>query len=135
MMACCDSRPVARVKHASALATLFQALADETRLRILALLAESPDGPETERCVCHIHAGLALPQPAVSRHLATLRTAGLVAARRRGVWMYYRLVRPSDPVLVAVVDAALHALSHVDGTARDRVRTALAVVAAPGPAA
>lgn len=135
MQTCCDSRPVARVKHAAALVTLYQALADETRLRILGLLADSPDGPESERCVCHIHAGLGLPQPAVSRHLAYLRKSGLVTARRHGIWMHYRLVRPADPVLAAVVDAALHALGHVDGTARDRVRTALAVLATPAPAA
>lgn len=129
---CCTAAAVPRVKHASALATLYQALADPTRLRMLAILADAPGG---ELCVCHIHGGLALSQPTASRHLATLRRAGLVAARRDGIWMHYRLVRPADPVLAAVVDAAVHALGHVDGTTRDRTRTARAIESTPPPAA
>lgn len=64
---------------------IFKALADETRLRILALLFEG------ELCVCDLVALLRLPQSTVSRHLAYLRTSGLVCDRREGVWMYYRL--------------------------------------------
>jgi len=56
----------------------LKALADRTRLRILALLGNN------EVCVCHIHDSLGLPQPTVSRHLAYLRRAGLVAVRRDG---------------------------------------------------
>ena len=55
--------------------SLFKALADKTRLSILALLGNN------EVCVCHIHDSLGLPQPTVSRHLAYLRKSGLVAAR------------------------------------------------------
>ncbi len=66
-------------------ARIFKALADETRLRILALLTSG------ELCVCDLMAALELPQSTVSRHLATLRNAGLVVDRRQGVWMYYRL--------------------------------------------
>jgi ArsR family transcriptional regulator, arsenate/arsenite/antimonite-responsive transcriptional repressor len=44
-----------------------------------------------ERCVCEIHGALATPQPKVSRHLGVLRQAGLVLARRNGVWMHYRI--------------------------------------------
>jgi ArsR family transcriptional regulator len=132
MSTCCTTQPAPRVKHAAALATLYQALADPTRLRVLAILADAPGG---ELCVCHIHGGLAISQPTVSRHLATLRRAGLVAARRDGIWMHYRIARPDDPVLAAVVDAALHALGHVDGTTRDRTRTARVVESAPTPAA
>ncbi|MBW6511511.1 MAG: metalloregulator ArsR/SmtB family transcription factor [Desulfuromonadaceae bacterium] len=66
-------------------ARLFKALADETRLRILALLLEG------ELCVCELIAALELPQSTVSRHLATLRNCGWVTDRRHGVWMYYRL--------------------------------------------
>lgn len=135
MATCCTPARAPRVKHAAALAGLYQALSDPTRLRILAILADAPAGTSGELCVCHIHAGLNLSQPTVSRHLATLRRAGLVTARRRGVWMHYRLVRPDDPVLAAVVDAALHALGHVDGTTRDRARTARAAEAAPPPIA
>jgi len=70
---------------------LFRALADETRLRIVALLSHG------ELCVCHLEAALRLSQPKVSRHLATLRAAQVVEDRRDGSWVYYRLVRQGDP--------------------------------------
>ena len=58
------------------LETVFKALADKTRLRILALLGSD------EVCVCHLHDTLGVPQPTVSRHLAYLRRTKLVDARR-----------------------------------------------------
>ena len=64
---------------------VFRALADRTRLRILALLAGG------EVCVCEIHESLGLPQPTVSRHLAYLRSAGLVTGRKEGLWVHYNL--------------------------------------------
>jgi ArsR family transcriptional regulator, arsenate/arsenite/antimonite-responsive transcriptional repressor len=64
----------------------FEALADPIRRRILALLLDAD-----ERCVCELHGALATPQPKVSRHLGVLREAGLVLARRNGVWMHYRI--------------------------------------------
>jgi len=67
---------------------LFKALADETRLRILNLVAHR------ELCVCHIVEALGLGQSKVSRHLAHLRNAGLVNDRREGLWMYYSLAEP-----------------------------------------
>ena len=67
------------------LAQTFKALSDETRLRILTLLTHG------ELCVCDLMAVLLLPQSTVSRHLAYLRNSGLIADRRDGVWMYYRL--------------------------------------------
>lgn len=66
-------------------ARLFKSLADETRLRILALLGRG------ELCVCDLMTVLDLPQSTVSRHLACLRNADWVDGRRQGVWMYYRL--------------------------------------------
>ncbi len=63
----------------------FRAVSDRTRLRILNLLQGG------EICVCHIVAVLESPQPTVSRHLAYLRKAGLVVARKEGLWMHYRL--------------------------------------------
>jgi ArsR family transcriptional regulator len=98
------------------LATLertFQALGDQTRLRILALLATG------EVCVCHIHDSLDLPQPKVSRHLAYLRRAGLVEARKDGLWVHYRLAEVPDPVSRTVRDAVTHALWHVETVRRD----------------
>ena len=69
---------------------LFKALADETRLRIVALLSHG------ELCVCHLEEALRLSQPKVSRHLATLRAAGVVEDRRDGSWVYYGLIRQAD---------------------------------------
>ncbi len=65
---------------------LFTALSDPTRLRSLVLLAQAG-----ELCVCDLVAVLDMVQPKISRHLATLREAGLVRDRRRGVWVHYRL--------------------------------------------
>jgi len=96
------------------LETLFKALADRTRLRILALLGNN------EVCVCHIHDSLGLPQPTISRHLAYLRKSGLVSARRDGVWMHYQVSRSLNPVIQAVVGAAVDALQRVPGTTQDR---------------
>ena len=96
------------------LEVVFKALADTTRLRILALLGNN------EVCVCHIHDTLGLPQPTVSRHLAYLRRAGLVDARRDGVWMHYQTARSLDPAVQTVLDAAVDALTHVPTTTEDR---------------
>ena len=93
---------------------LFKALADKTRLRILALLGNN------EVCVCHIHDSLGLPQPTVSRHLAYLRKCGLVAARRDGVWMHYQVSRSLGPVIQRVVAAAVDALEQLPATTQDR---------------
>jgi len=72
------------------LALLFAALADRTRLRLLNLMAGR------EVCVCYFVGILRQSQPKVSRHLAYLRRAGVVAARREGKWMHYRIVAPAD---------------------------------------
>jgi ArsR family transcriptional regulator len=96
--------------------TLFKALADETRLRILGLLLTG------EVCVCDIHESLRIPQSKASRHLAYLRRSGLVDTRREGLWIHYRLGRLADPVLGAIVDAVRHALSHLDVVRKDAER-------------
>jgi ArsR family transcriptional regulator, arsenate/arsenite/antimonite-responsive transcriptional repressor len=96
------------------LQNLFKALADKTRLRILALLGNN------EVCVCHIHDSLGVPQPTVSRHLAYLRKSGLVAARRDGVWMHYQVSRSLSPVVQDVVAAAVSALQQLPATTQDR---------------
>ena len=132
MQSCCVTTPAPRVRNAAALTGLYQALADATRLRILAILAQqSPEGPNGELCVCHIHDSLGVSQPTASRHLAYLRKSGLVEARREGVWMHYRIVRPDDPVVATVFDAALHALGHADSTAKDLARLARVATSAP----
>lgn len=98
------------------IASLFQALGDETRLRILGLLLTG------EVCVCHIHESLAISQPKASRHLAYLRRAGLVETRKEGQWVYYRLGTLPDPVITTLRDAALHALGHAASLRRDVTR-------------
>ena len=96
--------------------TFFKALADATRLRILGLLLTG------EVCVCHIHESLKIPQPKASRHLAHLRKSGLVAARRDGLWMHYRLAELPDPVLQTLGETVRHALTHLDAVHRDADR-------------
>ena len=98
------------------LEAVFKALADETRLRILGLLLTG------EVCVCHIHESLKIPQPKASRHLAYLRSAGLVETRRDGLWVNYRMATLADPVLGAISDAVRHALTHVDLVRKDADR-------------
>ena len=93
--------------------SLFKALADETRLRILGLLLAG------EVCVCDIHETLKIPQPKASRHLAYLRRAGLVDTRRDGLWIHYRVGKLADPVMAPIVDAVRHALAHVEAVRRD----------------
>src|SRR3954470_3256500 len=96
------------------LENVFKALADKTRLRILALLGNN------EVCVCHLHDSLGLPQPTVSRHLAYLRKSGLVAARRDGVWMHYQVSRSLSPVIRGIVVAAVNAVQQLPTTTQDR---------------
>lgn len=118
---CCAAASTPQIKELDALTSVYAALADPTRLRILSLLGQD------EICVCHIHASLDVPQPTASRHLAYLRKSGLVEARRDGIWMHYRLAPIHNPVIASVVKAALHALTHAAISARDgrRLRVAL----------
>ena len=113
---CCSAVAAPKVKDLEALTQIYAALADPTRLRILALLRDG------EICVCHIHASLNVPQPTASRHLAYLRKAGLVDARREGIWMHYRLTPIANPVIATVVASALHALSHTAVSVSDERR-------------
>lgn len=84
---------------------LFQSLSDPTRLRSVVLLAR-----EGELCVCEFTHALGVVQPKVSRHLALLREAGVVADRRQGQWVYYRLhpdlPRWAQDVIAAAVEGA-----------------------------
>jgi ArsR family transcriptional regulator len=120
---CCTAKPTPKVKDLEALTKVYAALADPTRLRILSLLGEG------EICVCHIHASLDVPQPTASRHLAYLKKSGLVEARRDGIWMHYKMAEITNPVVAAVVKAALHALTHTDISAKDERRLQVALKA------
>jgi ArsR family transcriptional regulator len=80
---------------------LFRALADRTRLRLLNLIADR------EICVCCFVDILGDSQPKISRHLAYLRNAGIVAARRQGRWMHYRLALPQDGAATSILKETL----------------------------
>jgi ArsR family transcriptional regulator, arsenate/arsenite/antimonite-responsive transcriptional repressor len=86
MQRCCPPASVA-VASFEEEATLFKAVGDAYRLRILATLAATSQ----EVCVCDFTEALPLNQPAVSHHLRVLREAGLVTCERRGTWVYYKL--------------------------------------------
>lgn len=99
----------------SDLVTLFHALADRTRLRLLNLLSGG------ELCVCYLVEVLGEAQPKISRHLGYLRRAGVVAGRREGKWIHYRLVTPTDRDIASVLDCVLSALAGDPAMQLDRV--------------
>ena len=101
------------MKETRQLEQLFRALADPTRLRLLNLISEQ------EVCVCFFTEVIGAPQPKISRHLAYLRRAGIVAARREGKWMHYRLVVPSNPHAAAILNSVLDALKQDKELQRD----------------
>jgi len=97
---------------------LFKALADRTRLRLINLMGDD------EVCVCFFVEVLKLNQPKISRHLAYLRRAGVVAARREGKWMHYRIVEPPDPRAANIFRELRASLAEDAGMKRDRARLA-----------
>jgi ArsR family transcriptional regulator, arsenate/arsenite/antimonite-responsive transcriptional repressor len=99
--------PVPRKEKPYPLDLLFRALADRTRLRLLNLIADK------EICVCYFVQILRTSQPKISRHLAYLRRAGIVAARRQGRWMHYRLAAPGNAVAAAILIETLAQLRQV----------------------
>jgi ArsR family transcriptional regulator, arsenate/arsenite/antimonite-responsive transcriptional repressor len=86
------------------LALLFAALADRTRLRLLNLM----NGKEV--CVCYFVEILEQSQPKISRHLAYLRRAGIVAARREGKWIHYKIVVPKHAGAARILNETLAVL-------------------------
>lgn len=95
---------------------LFRALADPTRLRLLNLIADR------EICVCYFVEILKTSQPKISRHLAYLRKAGIVASRREGKWMHYRLAVPRDEAAASILREALRHLREKPEMQRDIAR-------------
>jgi ArsR family transcriptional regulator, arsenate/arsenite/antimonite-responsive transcriptional repressor len=87
-----------KAKVAQPIDRMFRAFADPTRLRIVNLLLRG------ELCVCDIVRVLDVAQPTASRHLAYLRRAGLVEARRDGLWMYYKLAAPQTEFHQRLID-------------------------------
>lgn len=95
------------------LSLLFAALSDRTRLRLLNLM----DGREV--CVCYFVEILGQSQPKISRHLAYLRRAGIVVARREGKWMHYRIVTPPHPGAARILSEALAVFREEKGMQSD----------------
>jgi ArsR family transcriptional regulator, arsenate/arsenite/antimonite-responsive transcriptional repressor len=98
------------------LEALFRALADRTRLRILNLVRDQ------EVCVCYFVEVLRTSQPKISRHLAYLRRAGIVAARRSGTWMHYRIAIPKEEAAAGILRETLRALANDREMKNDLVR-------------
>ena len=94
----------------------FQALGDQTRLRILNLMSDQ------ELCVCYFVEVIGCPQPKVSRHLAYLRKAGIVSARRDGKWMHYRIAVPPHEGAAEILHQTLAMLKNEKIMQADRVR-------------
>src|SRR5690348_2801781 len=95
---------------------LLRALADRTRLRLLNLMGDA------ELCVCYFVEVLQTSQPKISRHLAYLRRAGVVAARREGLWMHYRLAVPRDSHAGRILQEVRASLGEDPEMQRDRER-------------
>jgi ArsR family transcriptional regulator, arsenate/arsenite/antimonite-responsive transcriptional repressor len=112
----CYTQSVATQPNSNSLDQLFRALADPTRLRLLNLIADR------EVCVCYFVGILRIGQPKVSRHLAYLRRAGIVAARRDGRWMHYRLATPREPAAADILRATLAHLKSLPQMQRDLAR-------------
>ena len=97
---------------------MFRAFSDRTRLRILHLLTGG------ELCVCDIVDVLRVPQPKASRHLAYLRKAGLVIARKEGLWAYYQLAPARNPFHQKLLDCLACCFQDVPELAKDAKRLA-----------
>jgi ArsR family transcriptional regulator len=103
---CCPSFAEAPLgdQAAEGLAAALRVVADATRLRLLSLIAASPDG---EGCVCDLTAPLGLSQPTVSHHLKVLSEAGVLDREKRGRWVYYRINAEPLAALQAALTPAL----------------------------
>jgi ArsR family transcriptional regulator len=115
----------------------FRALADRTRLRLINLIGDD------EVCVCFLVEIIGVSQPKISRHLAYLRRAGIVGARREGKWMHYRLLTPRNEHTATVLAQVRTWLANDRAIAMDRQRLRkvccspnlpLSLKAAPKPA-
>jgi ArsR family transcriptional regulator, arsenate/arsenite/antimonite-responsive transcriptional repressor len=112
----CYHTTMAKTPASFSLDVLFRALADPTRLRLLNLIGNR------EICVCYFVEILGLSQPKISRHLAYLRRAGVVAARRDGKWMHYRLSLPKDEATASILRETLKHLGAKPEMQRDIAR-------------
>ena len=107
--------------------TFFLALADKTRLRLLNLMRED------EVCVCFFTEVLSESQPKISRHLAYLRNAGIVEARREGKWMNYRIIKPENDYAAQVLEDTLEWLASQEMMRNDYEKLAMACCSPEAP--
>lgn len=105
---------------------LFRALADPTRLRLINLMSGG------EVCVCFFVEVLETNQPKISRHLAYLKRAGIVSARREGKWIHYQISTPDDPHASRVLSDVQAWLAQDKEMQRDRAQL-MKVCCAPNP--
>lgn len=99
---CCGSAStgVAAPADAERVAQVFKALGDPTRVRLLSLIATSPDG---EACICDLTGPVGLSQPTVSHHMKQLSDAGLVTREQRGKWAHFRVVSSAIDDLIGAL--------------------------------
>jgi len=98
---CCAPRRRLRADRVVALSGVLKALADPTRLEIVAILRDAPQAV----CICDLEATFDLSQSTLSHHMGKLREAGLVEGGRQGIWCYYGLRRDLPPPVRRIVDA------------------------------
>ena len=115
---------MAKISDSFDMEWFFRALADRTRLRLLSLMTWD------EICVCFLVAVIGPNQPKISRHLAYLRRAGIVKARRDGKWIHYSIAEPRHPNAASVLNEVLTWLKDDPEMQRDRSRL-LKVCCAP----
>lgn len=111
-----NSQPMSKGAKKFSMERFFRALADRTRLRVLNLLGDD------EVCVCFLAEILQTNQPNISRHLAYMKRAGIVGARREGKWMHYRIVEPSDVNAASFLSEVRAWLAQDKAMRRDRKR-------------
>jgi len=107
--------------------TFFLALADKTRLRLLNLMRDD------EICVCFFTEVLGESQPKISRHLAYLRNAGIVEARREGKWMNYRIIKPGNKYAALVLQDTLDWLGSQETMRNDYQKLVVACCSPEAP--
>ena len=102
---CCPALGVAALGEPQAveLASMFKALGDPVRLRLLSLIASHPGG---QACVCEISGTFDVSQPTISHHLKLLRSAGLLDCERRGTWVYYWVIPAALQQLSSVLNVS-----------------------------
>ena len=105
LAACCSpvTDGVVTAEAAEALARMFKALGDPTRVKLLSMIAAAEDG---EACICDMTEPVGLSQPTVSHHMRLLAEAGLATREQRGRWAYYRVVPSVLQSLAGALSAA-----------------------------